>query len=109
MAHNAYNIEGKVSKSDKSSLTLERAGLPAAELSIKDNTVMVVDGHRAATAPIAEGSMVRAQFQLDGDKPVALRIIVASPSGSNPSNTPADQHRSGDTGKSSGQKPAPKN
>jgi len=53
--------------------------------------------------------MVRAQFQLEGDKPVALRIIVASPSGSNPSNAPADQYRSGDTSKSSGDKPTPKN
>jgi hypothetical protein len=69
MAHNAYNIEGKVSKSDKRSLTLERAGLSAAELNIKDNTV-VVNGHRVATAPIAEGSMVRAQSQLEGDKPI---------------------------------------
>jgi hypothetical protein len=101
----AYNIEGTVSKADKNSLTLERPGLPPAQLDIKDRTAVLVDGQRVSTITIPEGSMVRAQFQLEGDKPVALRILVSSHGNpSSPSPSSPTEHQTSDPNRPAGDK-----
>lgn len=74
----AYSMEGTVSKTSGSSVNLVRRGLPTAELAVRAGTAVTLDGHASAVKDLPEGASVRADFQLDGAQPVAVRVVASS-------------------------------
>jgi hypothetical protein len=77
----AFNIRGTVKSAKDSGITLERSGLPPAELAVKDQTKVRLDGKQVKADAIPEGAPVRAQFQINGDHLVAVEIMATTPKG----------------------------
>jgi hypothetical protein len=79
----AFNVNGIVTKASSGELTLSRQNekLPDVKLDVRDQTQVMLDGKKVAVADIPEGAQVRASFQLDEDKPVALNVNATSPKG----------------------------
>ena len=62
-------------------ITLARQGLPDADLDVRDQTKVMLDGKKVELKAIPEGAQVRAKFQLEGEQPVAVEINAKSPKG----------------------------
>lgn len=77
----SFSIRGIARDTDNDDITLERTGLPKAELSVKDQTKVTLDGKQVKADAIPEGAPVRAKFQLNGDDAVAVELIATSPKG----------------------------
>jgi hypothetical protein len=78
MREGAFDIEGKVSKVSKSSLTLSREGAASATLHVDKTTKIEVDGSEARLTQLKPGQDVKASFNLKGDKPTAIEIKAES-------------------------------
>src|SRR5439155_9791713 len=63
-ADRAYELDGTARKLSFGKLTIDRPGLPPATLSVRDRTVVLLDGKRVEAKAIPEGVPVRARFQL---------------------------------------------
>ena len=74
----AFDLRGTVKSPSAAFLTVERPGLPAASLSVRDRTQVTLDGKVVEVKDLPEGARVRAKFQLEGEEPVALRIEARS-------------------------------
>jgi len=74
----AFDLRGTVKSPSAAFLTVERPGLPAASLSVRDRTQVTLDGTPVEVKDLPEGAQVRAKFQLEGEEPVALRIEARS-------------------------------
>ena len=74
----AFDLRGTVKSPSAAFLTVERPGLPAASLSVRDRTQVTLDGKPADVKDLPKGAQVRAKFQLEGEEPVALRIEARS-------------------------------
>jgi hypothetical protein len=74
----AFDLRGTVKSPSAAFLTVERPGLPAASLSVRDRTQVTLDGKPAEVKDLPKGAQVRAKFQLEGEEPVALRIEARS-------------------------------
>ena len=70
----AFDLKGTVKSPSAAFLTVQREGLPAASLSVRDRTQVTLDGKPVDVKDLPEGAQVRAKFQLEGEEPVALRI-----------------------------------
>ncbi|AKF84102.1 hypothetical protein SAMN05443572_112269 [Myxococcus fulvus] len=77
----SLSLKGTLKKADDDSVNLTRKDLPDAELDVKAQTVVMLDGKKARVEEIPEGSEVRASFQLDGDNAVAVELRATSPKG----------------------------
>lgn len=79
----AFNLSGDLKSSKKNEVTLSRQkeGLPDAELAVRDQTLVLLDGKTATVADIPEGSQVRARFQIDGKDTVAVELNATTPQG----------------------------
>lgn len=78
----AFNLSGTVKSASDKGLKLERAGgLPEADLEVRDQTVVMLDGKRVKADAIPEGASVRAKFNLDGSDLVAVHIDAKSNKG----------------------------
>lgn len=81
----AYDIEGILKKTALGgAVTIERKGLPAASLDLRDNTTIMLDGKKAAMNQLLEGQKVRAKFQIEGEEVVALRLEAMSDKAARP-------------------------
>ena len=60
-------------------VTLARQGLPDADLDVRKETQVMLDGKKVDLKAIPEGAQVRASFQLEGEEVVALEIKATSP------------------------------
>ncbi len=69
-----FDVEGKISKVSRDSVTLTREGLPAATLKVSKQTRIEVDGNTATIKQLKQGQDVKASFNLEGDKPLAVEI-----------------------------------
>jgi flagellar biosynthesis GTPase FlhF len=69
-----FNVEGKIQKVSKDSITLSREELPAATLKISKDTKVELDGEHATATQLKQGQDVKASFNLKGDKPEAVEI-----------------------------------
>lgn len=76
----AFEVKGTLEKRTATALTLRRPNLPAAVLSLRPQTEVLVDGKKAQPRQLEHGVQVRALFQLDGEKIVALRVEAKSES-----------------------------
>lgn len=75
----SYEMKGKVDDPAGGKLTVVREGLPDASLDIRDNTVVMLDGKKVDAKALPVGAEVRANFQLEGQETVALKIEASSP------------------------------
>jgi hypothetical protein len=69
-----FDIEGKVQKVSKNSITVEREEMPPATLTISQHTKVELDGERATAQQLKQGQEVKASFNLRGDKAEAVEI-----------------------------------
>ncbi|MBU8897931.1 hypothetical protein DRW03_15395 [Corallococcus sp. H22C18031201] len=86
-AASAFDLHGTVKEAKRGHITVERSGLPPAQLAVKDPTQVWLDGKRVKADAIPEGLPVRARFQLNGASPVAVEVIASTPSGPSGSNS----------------------
>ncbi|HEX5750238.1 MAG TPA: hypothetical protein VFZ09_28665 [Archangium sp.] len=85
-ADKAFSVNGTVKGEAKEGITLARQGLPDANLDVRDQTKVMLDGKKVEIGAIPEGAQVRAKFQLEGQEPVAVEIHATSPKGVKKSN-----------------------
>lgn len=93
---NNFDIEGKISKVSETSITITREDLPAATLKVSKDTKVEVDGEKASTSQLRQGEDVKASFNLQDDKPVAVEIKAEKKKAekrSGTSETPATRSR----------------
>lgn len=77
----AFTLTGTFKGSALGGITIERQGLPDADLDVRDQTVVMLDGKKVEVDAIPEGAQVRARFQLEGEEPVAVELNAKSPKG----------------------------
>jgi hypothetical protein len=75
----AYDLDGTAKKLTLGKFTIARQGLPPATLTVRDETVVMLDGRRVHAKEIPEGAPVRAKFQLEGNATVAVELDARSP------------------------------
>lgn len=78
----AFTVNGTLKGEAMGGITIARQGLPDAELDVRDQTKVMLDGKKVQVGAIPEGAQVRAKFQLEGEEPVAVEINAKSPKGS---------------------------
>jgi len=69
-----YDVEGKVSKATPTSITVTREELPPATLTIDRNTKVEIDGQQASARMLKPGQDVKASFNLQGSKAMAVEV-----------------------------------
>jgi hypothetical protein len=77
----AFTVNGTLKGEALDGITLARQGLPDADLDVRDQTKVMLDGKKVEVGAIPEGAQVRAKFQLEGEQPVAVEINAKSPKG----------------------------
>ncbi len=75
-----FDVEGKISKVSKSSITLKREGLPTATLMVSKDTKVQLEGEQTSIGQLKQGQDVKASFNLQGNKPMAVEINASNPS-----------------------------
>ncbi len=69
-----FDLVGKISKVGRDTITLTREDLPAATLKVSKETKIEVDGNTASIKQLKQGQDVKASFNLEGEKPLAVEI-----------------------------------
>lgn len=69
-----FEVEGKVQKVSKNSITVTREDLPAATLTLSRHTKIELDGDQVSASRLKPGQDVKASFNLRGDKAEAVEI-----------------------------------
>lgn len=90
----AFEIRGTLKDRNLEGVSIERKGLPAADLDVRDKTVVWLDGKKVKADALPEGAQVRAKFQLEGQDIVAVELRATSPKGTK---TPAAKPAKPDT------------
>lgn len=74
----AFTMTGTLKDKTMEGVTIERPGLPAADLDIRDKTALWLDGKKVNKDALPEGVQVRAKFQLEGQDIVAVELRATS-------------------------------
>jgi len=75
----AFEVQGTVAEVDDDDITLRREGLPRIEMEVsKSHTKITLNGKEAKLRDLTPGTEVRANFQIDGDDIVAVKIDAKS-------------------------------
>ena len=75
----SFNLRGTLKDKTMEGVTIERPGLPAADLDVRDKTAVWLDGKKIKDVKaIPEGAQVRAKFQLEGQDIVAVELRATS-------------------------------
>jgi vacuolar-type H+-ATPase subunit H len=69
-----FDLKGTVQSASADSITVQRKDLPAAKLSLDQNTKIEVEGQSVSAAQLQPGQEVKASFNLQDDKPMAVEI-----------------------------------
>jgi hypothetical protein len=77
----AFSLNGTLKGAMLGGITIARQGLPDANLDVRKETQVMLDGKKVELKAIPEGAQVRAQFQLEGEETVAVAITATSPKG----------------------------
>ncbi|ATB44079.1 hypothetical protein CYFUS_009560 [Cystobacter fuscus] len=77
----AFTATGTLKNTGGGGVTLVRPGLPDANLDVRQETIVMLDGKKVDSSTIPEGSQVRARFQLEGEEIVAVELNATSPKG----------------------------
>lgn len=86
-----FELKGKLENVQGNMVTIDREGLPSAVLDVRSDTKVMLDGRQISAATLPEGSSVRAKFQVEGEKIVALEIHATSAKKKTPSTEPKPQ------------------
>lgn len=71
---NNFDVDGRIQNVSGRSVTIARDDLPPVKLQIENYTAIEVDGNKAARTQLRQGQDVKASFNLNGDKPVAIEV-----------------------------------
>jgi len=75
----AFSMNGKLKDATLEGVSIERPGLPVADLDVRDKTAVWLDGKKVkGVDAIPEGAQVRAKFQLEGQDIVAVELRATS-------------------------------
>jgi hypothetical protein len=85
-AAQAFTLTGTLKDKTMEGVTIERHGLPAADLDIRDKTAVWLDGKKVNKDALPEGAQVRAKFQLEGQDIVAVELHATSAKARLPAN-----------------------
>ncbi|HVG60388.1 MAG TPA: hypothetical protein VNA24_17655 [Hyalangium sp.] len=77
----AFSMKGTIKDKTLEGVTIERPGLPEADLDIRDKTLVWLDGKKVKADALPEGAQVRAKFQLEGQDIVAVELRATSVKG----------------------------
>jgi hypothetical protein len=77
----AFTMNGTLKGSAGDGITLARQGLPNADLDVRKETQVMLDGKKVEVGSIPEGAQVRVRFQLEGEEIVAVELNATSPKG----------------------------
>jgi hypothetical protein len=69
-----FDVDGKIQKVSKSSITIARDGLPPATLGLAKGAKVQLDGNDVSISQLKPGEDVKASFNLDRDHPAAVEI-----------------------------------
>ncbi len=69
-----FDLDGKVAKVSKTSITISREDLPPATLGVAKDTKVQLDGDDASIRQLRPGQDVKASFNLDREHPEAVEI-----------------------------------
>jgi hypothetical protein len=69
-----FDVKGTIQSASASSITIRREDLPAVKLHVDQNTKVELDGDRASATQLQPGQEVKASFNLQSDKPMAVEI-----------------------------------
>jgi len=75
----AFTMSGTLAGQAFDGITLAREGLPNADLDVRKETVVMLDGKKVDLKSIPEGAQVRASFQLEGEEIVAVELKATTP------------------------------
>ncbi|HEX8434477.1 hypothetical protein [Archangium sp.] len=75
----AFSMNGTLKGAAFDGITLARQGLPDADLDVRKETQVMLDGKKVELKSIPEGAQVRARFQLEGEEIVAVELNATSP------------------------------
>ncbi len=75
----SFSASGTLKNTGGGGVTLVRQGLPDANLDVRQETLVLLDGKKVDSSDIPEGSQVRARFQLEGEEIVAVELKATSP------------------------------
>lgn len=92
-----FRMEGTVSSVDPTQrqITVQREGLPPAELQIAQDTQVKVDGKESSLSQIQPGDEVRAEFNLAENQPIAVSVDAKEGKDSRRSKGAQEQERPG--------------
>jgi hypothetical protein len=71
---NNFEVEGRIASVSASWITVRREELPAAKLRVDHNTKIELDGQHVSASQLKQGQEVKASFNLQNDKPMAVEI-----------------------------------
>jgi hypothetical protein len=75
----SFNMRGTLKDKTMEGVTIERQGLPPADLDVRNETAVWLDGKKIKSVdPIPEGAQVRAKFQVEGQDVVAVELRATS-------------------------------
>lgn len=74
----AYDVEGILKNPAGGGITIERTGLPAVNLDVRDRTEVMLDGKKVAMNQLIEGQKIKAKFQVEGEEVVAVRLEAST-------------------------------
>jgi hypothetical protein len=77
----AFTMNGTLKGAAFDGITLARQGLPDADLDVRKETQVMLDGKKVELNAIPEGAQVRARFQLEGEEIVAVELNATTPKG----------------------------
>ncbi len=74
----AFSIKGNIKNLAGGGVTIVREGLPDADLDVRKETLVMLDGKKVELRAIPEGAPVNARFQLEGEEVVAVELRAKS-------------------------------
>ncbi|ATB29288.1 hypothetical protein [Melittangium boletus] len=75
-----YSASGTLKSADSDSLVLSRPNRKDSSFEVRPDTIVMLDDKKVEAGALPEGSQVRARFQRDGQKLIAVEIDATSPS-----------------------------
>jgi acylphosphatase len=74
----SFNLKGNIKNLAGGGVTIVRPGLPDADLDVRKETLVMLDGKKVELRAIPEGAPVSAKFQLEGEEVVAVELRAKS-------------------------------
>ncbi len=74
----AFTLKGNIKNLAGGGVTIVREGLPDADLDVRKETLVMLDGKKVELRAIPEGAPVSARFQLEGEEVVAVELRAKS-------------------------------